>query len=106
METLITLANLLYLLSYFVRDMLRLRLLTIVAASILVAYFWMRPEPIMTVVYWNGFFILLNLWQVSRLVFERRAGFDPSCRVIEALRARFCTRSRPRVGMFTRCAPN
>jgi hypothetical protein len=106
MEALITLANLLYVLSYFVRDMLRLRLLTIVAASILVAYFWIRPEPIMTIVYWNSFFILLNLWQAARLVFERRAGFDPLCRVIQALPGRFGARLRPRAGRFSRCLPN
>ncbi len=106
MEALITLANLLYVLSYFVRDMLRLRLLTVVAASILVAYFWMRPEPIMTIVYWNSFFILLNLWQAARLVFERRAGFDPLRCAIEVLRARFCTKVLPRAGLVTRCLPN
>jgi len=105
-EVLITLANLLYVMSYFVRDMLRLRLLTIVAASILVAYFWLRAEPIMTVVYWNGFFILLNLWQAARLVVERRAGFDPLRRVSEALRARFCTKLLPRAGLDTRCMSN
>jgi len=105
-EVLITLANLLYVLSYFVRDMLRLRLLTIVAASILVAYFWMRPEPIMTIVYWNSFFILLNLWQAARLVFERRAGFDPLRRLVEMLRARFCAKLLLRAGLVTRCMPN
>jgi len=77
MEALITLANLIYLLSYFVQDMLRLRVLTILAACLLLGYFWLRPEPIMAVVYWNAFFILLNGLQVVRILYQRRAGFDP-----------------------------
>lgn len=106
MEALITLANLLYVLSYFVRDMLRLRLLTIVAASILVAYFWARPEPIMTVVYWNSFFILLNAVQAVRILVERRSGYDPFARVLAAARARSCTIPLMRSIPVSRCAVN
>jgi len=92
MEALITLANLLYLLSYFMQDILRLRILTIVAASILIAYFWLRPEPIMAVVYWNGFFILLNAMQVVRILYQRHSGTDPYAHALETLRARICAR--------------
>ena len=45
MEVLINAANILYLLSYFVRDILKLRVLTVVAASCLIAYFYFQPEP-------------------------------------------------------------
>lgn len=55
MEALVYIANGLYLASYLARDMLRLRVLTLVAASCLVAYFWFRPEPFVTVVCWNAF---------------------------------------------------
>ena len=50
MDALVSMANVLYLLSYSTRDLLRLRLLTVVAASILVAYFWMLPEPLFAVI--------------------------------------------------------
>lgn len=89
MDALITLANLIYLLSYFVQDMLRLRILTIFGAFILLGYFWMRPEPIMAVVYWNSFFILLNGFQVARILYQRRTGTDPFDRVVSAVGARF-----------------
>ncbi len=67
MELLINLANVLYLLSYFVQDMLRLRLLTVVAATCLSAYFYFLPEPLMVAVYWNLGFIGLNLFRIARL---------------------------------------
>ena len=72
MEILINAANILYLLSYFVRDILKLRVLTVVAATCLIAYFYLRPEPMMTVVYWNTFFVAQNVFWIVRLVLKRR----------------------------------
>ena len=71
METLIYAANILYLLSYLVRDILYLRLLTVVAACCLVTYFYNQAEPLMTVIYWNLFFVTLNVLQLTRILWER-----------------------------------
>ena len=71
METLIYAANILYVLSCLVRDILHLRLLTIVAACCLVAYFCNQAEPVMTVVGWNLFFVTLNVVQLTRILWER-----------------------------------
>ena len=71
METLIYAANILYLLSYLVRDILYLRLLTVVAACCLVTYFYTQAEPLMTVIYWNLFFVTLNVLQLTRILWER-----------------------------------
>ncbi len=68
METLVYAANILYLFSYTVRDILHLRLLTIVAACCLVMYFYSQPEPLMTVVYWNLFFVALNAAQLFVII--------------------------------------
>ncbi len=72
MEYFINSANVLYLFSYLVRDILWLRIITVVAASTLVPYFYFRPEPMMTPIYWNLLFILLNIVCISRLLIERR----------------------------------
>jgi hypothetical protein len=48
-EALINLANVIYILSYFVRDQVRFRLLTMTAAACLVGYFLLLPEPPMTI---------------------------------------------------------
>jgi hypothetical protein len=72
MDNLLNLANVLYLFSYFVRDMLRLRLFTIVAASCLVVYFWNQPDPLWAAILWNVFFIVLNLHWSVRILHNRR----------------------------------
>jgi hypothetical protein len=76
MESLIYVANILYLLSYMVRDILHLRILTIVAACCLVTYFYTQAEPLMTVVYWNLFFVALNVFQLSNIMLGRVRATD------------------------------
>jgi hypothetical protein len=71
MEALVYAANALYLVAYAVRDMLHLRLLTIVATCCLAIYFYNQAEPMMTVVYWNMFFVALNAVQLGRICNER-----------------------------------
>ena len=71
MDMLINAANVLYVIAYFTTNMLRLRVLTLVAAACLAAYFATRPEPLWTVVTWNLFFLGLNIVQVVRLIIER-----------------------------------
>ena len=91
METLVYVANILYLLSYFVQDMLRLRVLTVFAATCLVGYFYFQPEPMMTVVCWNLFFIALNIIQLGRIVATRRNGSDPVTRVVAVVEKRIAS---------------
>jgi hypothetical protein len=72
MDSLVFLANGMYVAAYFMKDILRLRLLTVTAASCLALYFCSLPEPMWTVVGWNVFFILLNLFQIARTIRGRR----------------------------------
>ena len=74
MEALVYIANCLYLTSYIVQDMLRLRLLSLVGAICLTTYFYTRPEPLMTVVCWNLVFVGINVIQVVRLIADKRLG--------------------------------
>jgi len=68
MDILINAANVLYVVAYFTTDMLRLRLLTLAAATCLAVFFYCQPEPMLNVVAWNVFFIALNLAQLLRLL--------------------------------------
>ena len=70
MDILVFTANGLYLVSYFTKEMLHLRILTVIAATCLSAYFYFQPEPMMTVVGWHLFFIALNLFQIARIVID------------------------------------
>ena len=71
MEILVYMANGMYLASYFMKEMLHLRMLTVAAALCLSAYFYYQPEPMMTVVSWNLFFVALNVMQIARIVIAR-----------------------------------
>ncbi len=72
MESLVHTANVLYLASYSVRDILWLRILTVVAALFLIGYFYFRADPLLAAIYWNLLFIALNLFWIGRLLWERR----------------------------------
>ncbi|MCZ6592692.1 MAG: cyclic nucleotide-binding domain-containing protein [Alphaproteobacteria bacterium] len=71
-ELLIHAANVLYLFAFMVRDVLWLRILTVVAAACLIPYFYFRPEPLLAPIYWNLAFTALNIFWIARLLWERR----------------------------------
>jgi hypothetical protein len=73
MNALINAANLLSVLGYFTTDMLRLRLLSVVATALALAYFWSQPEPLMNVVIWNMVFLGLNIVQLALMLRRRFA---------------------------------
>lgn len=72
MEALVHAAYVLYLLSYLMRDILWLRVFTVIAAVCLVVYFYWQPEPLLTAISWNLAFVALNLYWIARLLLERR----------------------------------
>ena len=78
MDILINTANLLYVVAYFTTDMLRLRLLTLAAATCLAVFFYCQPTPMLNVVAWNVFFIVLNLAQLVRLARLRALRTQPA----------------------------
>lgn len=70
MRALIHVANLLFLASYLVSDILWLRCLTLVAGALLVVYFAAegQREPVA----WNLIFLALNVAQLARIIRDRR----------------------------------
>ena len=54
------------------RDILWLRIFTVVAAGCLIPYFYLRPDPLLAPIYWNLLFIGLNIFWIVRLLLERR----------------------------------
>jgi hypothetical protein len=68
----ITAANVLYLASYSVRDILWLRVLTVVAAILLIPYYEMQQVPLTAAIGWNVVFIAINAYWIVRLLIERR----------------------------------
>jgi Popeye protein conserved region len=69
-QPLLHLANVLYLCSYSVRDILWLRMITIVAMLLLGGYYLLTDQ--MAPVYWQAAFLAINLFHVGLLIRERR----------------------------------
>lgn len=72
MDPLLTTANMLYVCAYFVRNTLRLRLLSLGGTSCLIAYFLTLPVPLMRAVYWNALYAVINAVWIGRLALESR----------------------------------
>ena len=68
----ITAANVLYVLSYLVRDILWLRILTVFAGALLLPYYYAQPKPLWMAIGWGGVFIAINAFWIVRLAVERR----------------------------------
>ncbi len=54
------------------RDILWLRILTVVAALLLIPYYALQPTPLTAAIVWNGVFIAINTYWIARLLVERR----------------------------------
>jgi Popeye protein conserved region len=65
-------ANVLYLASYLVKDILWLRVLTVVAGVLLIPYYFMQPMPLWPAIAWSGVFLAVNVVQIKILLLERR----------------------------------
>ena len=68
----INVANVLYLASYSVRDILWLRILTVTGALCALPYFYLQPTPLMTPIYWSLIFMTINVYWIVQLLIERR----------------------------------
>lgn len=69
---LLNVANVIYLISYTVRDILWLRILTVAAAALLIPYYAMQVVPLHAAIGWNVVFIVINIYWIVRLIVERR----------------------------------
>jgi CRP-like cAMP-binding protein len=70
-DLLIHAANMLFLIAYMVRDILWLRILTVIATFCLIPYYFTRAEPMMVPIYWSLLFAALNVYWIVRLLLER-----------------------------------
>jgi hypothetical protein len=72
MTYLIHVANIAYVFSYLVRDILWLRVLTLLGGALLLAFYVLQPMPLWAALDWNVLFLAINLWQIHVLLLERR----------------------------------
>jgi len=68
----IHIANAFYVGSYLVKDILWLRVLTVVGGLVLLAYYAFMPMPLWAAFAWNILFLSINVAQIRTLLLERR----------------------------------
>jgi CRP-like cAMP-binding protein len=69
----IHIANAIYLCSYLVKDILWLRVLTVIAGLVLLVYYaTFLPMPLWAAIAWNVLFTVINLRHIQLLLRERR----------------------------------
>ncbi len=72
MVVFIHVANVLYLGSYLVKDILWLRVLTVLGGLVLLTYYLLQPVPLWVAAGWNVLFLSINAWQIRALILSRR----------------------------------
>lgn len=68
----INLANLIFIGAYWVKDILWLRLLSIVGLLVIIPYYLMETEPLWAPTMWSGVFIAIHATRAWGIVKERR----------------------------------
>ena len=72
LDVLVNIANVVYLFSYSVRDILWLRVLTVVGTLMLLPYYYYQSQPLWTPIGWQSVFILINIFWITLLLLDRR----------------------------------
>ncbi|MEM7464569.1 MAG: cyclic nucleotide-binding domain-containing protein [Pseudomonadota bacterium] len=72
LDVLVNVANVVYLFSYSVREILWLRILTVIGAALLLPYYYFQPEPLWAPIIWNLIFTAINIFWITKLLLDRR----------------------------------
>ncbi len=60
------------LVSYIMRDILWLRVLTVISLGFEIPYFYFQPDPLWDGISWDVAFIAINVYWIGRLAYDRR----------------------------------
>src|ERR1700747_2324332 len=69
---LINLSNIVFLVAYSVRDVLKLRILAIVGEALTLPYYYFQDEKLWPPIFWGGAFIIVNAVRIVSIALERR----------------------------------
>ncbi len=65
-------ANLCYCAAYIVRDIFWLRVLSVIAGAMTFPYFIFQQEVLLSALFWQAAFVLINLVNIAHLIYSRR----------------------------------
>ena len=64
--------NFVYVAAYLVKDILWLRLLSIIGSLVVIPYYLLQSEPLWTPVFWAFVFVSINLFRAGQIFLDRR----------------------------------
>src|ERR1700722_16697260 len=69
---LINLSNIVFLVAFSVRDVLRLRILAIIGEGLTLPYYYFQDEKLWPPMFWGGAFMIVNAVRIVAIALERR----------------------------------
>lgn len=72
LEVIANTSYVLLLASYIMRDILWLRILTVISLGFEIPYFYFQADPLWAGISWDVAFVVINVYWIARLVYERR----------------------------------
>jgi CRP-like cAMP-binding protein len=69
---LVNFSNIVFLVAYSVRDVLKLRILAIVGEALTLPYYYFQDEKLWPPIFWGGAFIIVNAVRIVSIALERR----------------------------------
>jgi CRP-like cAMP-binding protein len=69
---LVNFSNIVFLVAYSVRDVLKLRILAIIGEALTLPYYYFQDEKLWPPIFWGGAFIIVNAVRIVSIALERR----------------------------------
>jgi hypothetical protein len=69
---LVNLSNIVFLVAFSVRDVFRLRILSIIGEALTLPYYYLQDEKLWPPIFWGGAFIIVNVVRAVSMALERR----------------------------------
>ena len=69
---LVNVSNIVFLVAFSVRDVFRLRILSIIGEALTLPYYYLQDEKLWPPIFWGGAFIIVNVVRIVSMALERR----------------------------------
>lgn len=82
---LVNVSNIVFLAAFSVRDVLKLRLLSIAGEALILPYYYFQTETLWSPVFWGAAFMLVNAVRIVAMALERRPELRASLQQIVSM---------------------
>jgi CRP-like cAMP-binding protein len=72
LDGLVNLSNIVFLIAFSVRDVLRLRILAVVGEAAIIPYYYLQHQTLWLPIFWSAAFMAVNVIRIVAIILERR----------------------------------